>query len=143
MPRRRILKKPLAQLLAWAAFNAFFTGASVALFAFWRDGPVFLSASCLSFLLGAWLVALLPLFVFAPGRFWSAAWCAVGGALAGGIMILLWGYSHPEMGDRQMLAIPAAVMGGLTCLLGAKFRYRLRQELQGKCRRRARNQIIA
>ena len=126
---RRILGSFVPPFVSWVAFNLLYLIAAFFLWPSpsWWVGPVIAAMFSGSFIFGTWLLILLPLYLLVPERsvLWRWPLCTFCGALAGAGIIVVWSsIYYPQATDRIGMSVIAAVIGGVTCLVGSLTRHR-------------------
>ena len=125
---RRIVGSALSALVGWLTLVVVLLGGTIYEGIQRARSPRFewagfaaMSAFAFVFVVGTWLVALVPLYVFVPLRslLWHWFICTVCGGVAGAVIMLAFhGFSFRGSGTTSMLIL-AAITGAATCLFGA------------------------
>ncbi|EDY18998.1 hypothetical protein CfE428DRAFT_3656 [Chthoniobacter flavus Ellin428] len=126
---RRIWGSVLSIFVGWLTLNLVLIVVSIAVNAEWKSAlGDWLQTALAEMLISGmvtgivWLVALLPLYVFVPLRFWLWRWyvCTPCGALAGAGIMLWYLHFRTWVWDDLLVAVAlGAIPGGVTCLFGS------------------------
>jgi hypothetical protein len=98
-------------------------------------GPITVSIVMAYFVIPVWLFILIPLYIFVPSSsaFWRLSVCSACGTVVGPIIVALWLGGIPGVGgvapEAWSLYVIAAIVGGVTCFIGALTRHRFRQTI--------------
>jgi hypothetical protein len=97
--------------------------------------PITVSIVMAYFVIPVWLFALVPLYIFVPSSsvLWRVPICSACGVVAGLVIVALWLRGIPGVGgvapEAWSLYVIAAIVGGVTCFIGALTRHRFRQTI--------------
>jgi len=87
----------------------------------WLVGPTFVAIYSAAFVVGTWLIALVPLYLLVPLHSFLWRWpvCTLCGAFSGALIMLVFLAPHPHESSRTVLIALAAMTGAITCLFGS------------------------
>jgi hypothetical protein len=92
-------------------------------------GPTTVSIVMAYFVVPVWLLLLIPLYLFVPASsaLWRPSVCSAWGVVAGVVIVGLWFRGIPGVGgvapEAWSFYAIAAIVGGVTCLIGALTRH--------------------